>query len=402
MVASDSLYKINQRLQEIFVSEDYFAGLLVLFVGAVLQLRPVKAPYIFQRPRSRRYRPLHSIDPLWESFDVVVLSTNHRQGKESDWATRLNRFRIGEVTDDDVRALETRKMRHYQGKDFSKACHCFYTNKEVDAHNAKILNSLPGKLYQTSAICNYPKGYRPSITDYGTIDDTNFKDVLQFKLGSKVMVIFNVNIGDSLTNGSLGRVISVVMEHDKIKAIIVQFDDHEAGNEQRETNKEFLLKHGIQNGTPIFQSTLEYQLPFKKSAKHHACKGKITQFPLKLADASTCHKLQGITIAKGTDLVIHGHSRLPPAMAYVMMGRVASFENLYLDDNFDYSQIKPNQIALEENNCLNEESIVEDVTNQHFDLFVVNVRSLSRHIEDLKKDFFAERSNFIAVVETWL
>ena len=53
-------------------------------------------------------------------------------------------------------------------------------------------------------------------------------------------MIFNVNIGDSLTNGSLGKITDIVVEHEKVKAVIVDFDDENSGIEQRENNKELI------------------------------------------------------------------------------------------------------------------------------------------------------------------
>ena len=67
---------------------------------------------------------------------------------------------------------------------------------------------------------------------------------------------------------------------------------------------------------------------------------KITQFALKLAWASTCHKIQGVTIKQGQNLIVNGHENIPPAMQYVMMGRVSNLENLYLSKNFDLNKIR--------------------------------------------------------------
>ena len=109
MVSSDMLYKISQRLCEIFVSEDYFGGKAVLFVGDIMQMEPVLGRYIFKPPMSPKYAALHQVDPLWHCFKVAILTTNHRQGEGNSWTNTLNRIRVGELNDEDIKSLESRR-----------------------------------------------------------------------------------------------------------------------------------------------------------------------------------------------------------------------------------------------------------------------------------------------------
>ena len=104
----------------------------------------------------------------------------------------------------------------------------------------------------------------------------------------------------------------------------------------------------IPNRTPRFvlssflmvTDTFEYNIPTRKGNKSHGCKAVITQFAMKLAWASTCHKLQGVTIKNDSILIVHGHKRMPVGMAYVMLSRCAKFESVYIDDKFDFEKIK--------------------------------------------------------------
>ena len=163
MVSSDMLYKINQRLLEILLNEDHFGGLAFVLVGDILQLQPVQGAYVFQDPKSQKYKPMHSVEPLWSVFDVVILSTNHRQGEGTLWANMLNRFRIGIVLEEDEKIMETRRVKNFSKERIFDACHVFYTNKEVEDHNLKKLNSLTTALHEMKASCIFPKGYSPPI-----------------------------------------------------------------------------------------------------------------------------------------------------------------------------------------------------------------------------------------------
>ena len=62
---------------------------------------------------------------------------------------------------------------------------------------------------------DFPKGYKPTITSHGTVDDTNLSQVLNLKNGARVMLVLNVNTIDSLVNGSLGTVVGYEWRNDK-------------------------------------------------------------------------------------------------------------------------------------------------------------------------------------------
>ena len=403
MVSPDMLYQVHQRLCEIFISQDSFGGKGIILVGDLLQLKPVKANYIFTTPRNKRYKFLDSVESLWSTFDVAVLTTNHRHQDGSQWANLLNRCRIGELTQNDREILEARRTINFPTKELSNACHVFYTNEKVEEHNVEKLNSIPGKLFTVDAISSYPKGYNKTLTNYGTIDSTNFKQVLQLKKQARVMLINNVNIRDSLINGQLGTVIDfIVNEQSEVSAVIVKFDNPEVGEEQRKAHSLIANKYKSENGTPIFKINLEYNVPFRRGSKQHGCKGTITQIPLKLAWSSTCHKVQGITIKRGSDLVIHGHPKIPHAMSYVMMGRCQDINDLYLGPKFDLDKIKCSPAALEENDRLNKRNIVPQVLARKFDVYMVNVRSLNLHFSDLQSDPIVQNSEIVCIVETCL
>ena len=77
------------------------------------------------------------------------LNLQRFSAKKNDcrFASVLNRVRIGEHTDDDIDLLNTIRTpppaEHYP----TTATHIFAYNKDVNEHNAKMLETLSGPLY---------------------------------------------------------------------------------------------------------------------------------------------------------------------------------------------------------------------------------------------------------------
>jgi hypothetical protein len=332
----------------------------------------------------------------------------YRQGVH-EWSGTLARIRIEEPTQEDINLLESRRLEKHKDANLQEAYHVFYTRIEVHNFNESKLNDLDMPLVEIKAIATYPNNYRPKVHEYGTVDSTPFYMKLCLKIGAEVMLTYNVCIADGLTNGLLGKILDIIEERDenqemKVKCVIVVFENPDAGRTQRQKLPVYSARYQHQNGVPIVRETLEYQLPIRKTKKVHGVKGQICQFPLKLAWASTCHKLQGATIPKGKDLVCHGHRRIPSHMLYVMFSRTTSIDNLYLDENVDLKKIvcASECKQLQVNNTLNKRSIVESVKQMKNLISMVNVRSLQKHFEDVKVDHTLLSADIICLVETWI
>ena len=412
MVSADKFYEVHRRLQEIFISNDLFGGKAIMLVGDLLQLPPVKGTAIYSEPYNSKSSLLwRSSDNLWQSCDVVILETNHRQGKGNPWTQCLNRIRVGEPTEEDFKLLESRQIK-LSKKQYKEAKHVFYQNIHVNNYNTKMLDSLDSDLITIQADCSGPKGYYPITNAKGEVADTPFMKTLHLKVGARIVLTFNVNTSDCLVNGVMGTIIDFIfLQTDVVKAIIVAFDDDEVGQMQISNHQNDSSQYSQQRGCPIYRQSLEYNIPYKSSSRTHGSKCKVTQFPLRLAWASTAHKMQGVTVKKGLDLVVHGTApssdtkrtvQMPRSMYYVMFSRAQSIDNVFVDENFDASQVKAHEASLEENFALNQRSIVSMYENQHLYIYMVNIRSLNKHFKDLEKDMFAKSANNICLVETWI
>ena len=191
-------------------------------------------------------------------------------------------------------------------------------------------------------------------------------------------MIYNVKIPDGLVSGQMGTVIGFEFHDDSqenVEAVIVSLDDQNAGLEQINRYKGISWKWQNQNGIPIFRSKFTAHKPSKRADKGYL-RYQIVQFPLRLSWAATCHKLQGANI-KDKNLICHGGKNLP-SLVYVMISRVTSIDRLFLDERINLDKIKCNARALEENNSLNERSIVRFIKEMEVDIFFVNIQSLKK------------------------
>ena len=212
------------------VSKDMFGGLSVLLLGDVMQLKPVKAVPIFSMPKSSKNRVLYkSSESLWRNFEVVVLETNFRQGNKNPWKECLSRLRVLEyhidMTEEDKALLESRRLKNNPGHNLDNAHHVFFRNEDANKLNQEKLNALETELVEIKADLIHPKGYAPSVTKHGTIDDTQFMKSLKVKVRAKVMLVYNINTSDSLVNGALGHILDIIKieNSSEVKAIIIEF-----------------------------------------------------------------------------------------------------------------------------------------------------------------------------------
>ena len=322
----------------------------------------------------------------------------------------MNRFREGLVTDDDKKVLSSR-ITHEEHLDVN-ALHIFYTNYEVSEHNSKMLNRLDSPSILIKARKRGPKNYFAEVSKDGRIANTQFFNELEIKIGARCALTWNLSTMDGLVNGSSGKVIGIEVNklsaEKKVEAIIVRFDDKNAGLAQRQKYSRLSKKYQNQNGTPIFMFEHEHNITSRKGFKQAAV-AIIEQFPLRINYASTAHKVQGQTIKAGSKVVIHWNKNMSreKGMSYVMLGRTQTIDDLYIAGNVDFAAIQCSAIALEESKRLltlfdKEKSQNEEFKGNHWMISYLNIRSLKAHFGDVKNDNYLMEADVMTFGETWL
>ena len=128
-----------------------------MFVGDMLQLRPIKSRFIFQKPKNESHALSFEAQSLWHSLEAVTLKHNHRQGKDKAFSETLNRMRIGALNDEDITLLKSRCISKLSKNYPRNACHLYYTKVEVEDHNKKMLNGVKGQMYSITYVGDFAR-----------------------------------------------------------------------------------------------------------------------------------------------------------------------------------------------------------------------------------------------------
>ena len=119
--------------------------------------------------------------------------------------------------------------------------------------------------------------------------------------------------------------------------------------------------------------------------------------------------MQGQTFIEGTQVVIHWSNLFKPGMAYVALGRCESLKDVFITEKFNAKKITCDSNALEMSHELDRRAAqISGLRDLWFlgcnvvKLSFLNIRSLPRHYEDLKRDSVMLTSNLICLAETWL
>ena len=114
----------------------------------------------------------------------------------------------------------------------------------VRKQNQERLSLLKGEAETVKARNIHPqlKNYKPPVGEDGLVATTPFLDELVLKVDARVMIIYNVDTSDCLTNGTCGVVEGFIKDNGKLVKVLLTLDEPEAGQELRKKNRARLEK----------------------------------------------------------------------------------------------------------------------------------------------------------------
>ena len=308
MMKSCQLYHLHMRLCDLKQNDQVMGGLCIILFGRskdtltaidffihclisgdLMQLKPIRGDYIFEKPKYGNLKDVYEVFNIWEQFECVVLEENHRQGEDKEYAELLGRIRFKELDESlSLEDMELLRSRSIQPEDGEGTMQIFGTNEKVNEVNENRLKQLQSKLYIIEAKHD-PPTRKVFIKSAGTIEETAFLQTLRLKVGARVMIIHNINTIDGLTNGARGKVMEIIAKEDRVRFILIQFDNPNIGIEQRRKFRHLPSISRHPDLTPIDKFHFSYTLGDVR--KNHAARAMVIQFPLRLSWASTAHKV---------------------------------------------------------------------------------------------------------------
>ena len=330
-----------------------------------------------------------------------MLKTNHRQGEDKKYADILNRIRVGDIQEDDIKCLAERVRAKSHPDIPEEALVITCKNKDVNAINERKLARInePEITSEAQTKTQTLKKLNAKVDASGSIRNTPLQKILKLKVGARVMLTHNINTCDSLTNGTFGEVIGLELDDNKcLKRVIVSFDNELSGKERRKNYIQLQQQYFPKLATPIDRIEFHYSLSRKPTSA--AANAIAVQFPLRLAFAATAHKIQGSTIKKPNHLVVDLRSVMEAAQAYVMLSRVQALSQLFILDEVCVKKIYASKVALEELDKINVLAMNNHISRKK--VFSCNIRSLKCHYKDLLSTPSIKTADVICLQETWL
>ena len=351
LVSADFLGDLNTTLKRKRNDPSPFGGLAVLFCGDFYQLPPVSGLALYDTSNAA-VTASTAAQVGFESWNllshVIMLKTNYRAAGDPAWMALLKRVRSHKAEPRDLATLGGQRVSpsHVPPLDTATA---WFANADVDATNCTAVHYASAVANQT--VHRLPAAVRPKKNEAPIQPDgpahggwvvgsrkANRGGLLCSRLDVHVGCPVTLHVNDKLTKhriakGSRGVVVGTFPPLASIPADDITIS-LPTGSEHRVRQLRHLPSHLLVHvpastvkfaGLPA--SVFPVELTRQTLHVHgHSDKMHVSQFPVKLNFAWTCHKLQG----KTEDRVVLGGTNRKLNYNYTAMSRIRSLAALYV------------------------------------------------------------------------
>lgn len=324
MVRCDVIDAIDSILKSVRGNfDESFGGLQVLFIGDLYQLPPVAlrdewevlkeyydSPFFFDSHSLRNEMPV-----------FIELKKIYRQS-ESGFIDLLNKIRHNQMDDETCQMLNSRYQPGFNQSASGKFITLTSHNNQAGTINQRELSKLVSEpfVFDAEIEGDFPENSYPAEVK------------LTLKRGAQVMFLKNDTFGKYF-NGKIGIVDSLSADE-----ITVACD-----NELIEVSPE-TWEHLVYETDKSEGKLIQHKL------------GSFTQYPLRLAWATTIHKSQGLTFDK---VVIDAARAFAGGQVYVALSRCTQWEGIVLLSKIPPTAIRSNQNVVDLHNRYSNNSLPE-------------------------------------------
>lgn len=312
MFSSKELYFIDYVLRQVKSNELPFGGTQIILVGDLLQL-----PFV-DRLDDRDVSgipkaPIYNSD-LWKSLKLtpIFLDEVIRQD-DLVFLDHLEKIRYGEYSSAFMNVVNNQYCTESELKKLDlNALTLVSSNREVDLINFQNYEKLKGTEHTYKWFIK--KGDEIAIRTCGTMD--RVEKELKLKVGSKIILNYNVSIETGLVNGTTGKIVEIKNGYPIIEYIF-------RGESKRSEI------------TPIDFQEHRFN-PASQSLELELC---VSQLPISLAYAVTVNRSQGLSL-NSVIIDLGDYASTVPGQVYTAISRCRKMETLYFK-RFPSRRINP-------------------------------------------------------------
>jgi ATP-dependent DNA helicase PIF1 len=299
MVRADLMDCIDEFLRSALKSKARFGGKRLVLFGDLHQLSPIVKRDETDELGKKYATPFFFSSKAIEEcirlgmFERIELGKIYRQTDE-EFIVLLNAVRNGIVTEKQLARLNLQHDPEFSDEG-GELMHLMSINEQSDRHNEINLERLEGKIASCEGKIEGKFGEKDLPTDL----------VLKLKPGCRVMLVNNDASG-RWVNGTLATVRSIRKD-----AVEVRLDNGD-----------------IHDILPYTWNKSKVSYNPESAELSREVLGSFTQFPLRLAWATTVHKSQGKTFDRA--VIDFGRGAFAAGQAYVALSRCRTLDGITL------------------------------------------------------------------------